>query len=110
MMFGSKEDKINKAIEKKQPANLIKFSQDKDKSIVLAAIKGLGQVKDDDCFNALVPFLSNPDSELRGAAAAALGEQGNAHGKAFLLHAFTAEKDEKVKKLMEQASGKLGDY
>lgn len=106
-MFGSKQDKIQKAIEKKRIPDLIKFSQDKEKDIVLAAIAGLGKIVDDDSFNALVPFLNNPDAALRSAAATSLGEIGNEHAKAFLLHASTIEKDEAAKKAMELAASKL---
>ena len=109
-MFGSKQDKIQKAVEKKKVASVVKFLEDKDRDVVLAALKGLGSITGDDSFNALVPFLSSTDADFRAAAAASLGEIGNAHAKAFLLHAITIEKDEKVKKAMEQANGKLKEH
>ncbi len=109
-MFGSKQDKIEKAVEKKKIGELIKFTQDKDPSIILAAIAGLGKIKEDDAFNALVPFLSSTVTEQRAAAATALGELGNGHAKAFLLHAAQVEKDPAAKKTIETASGKLRDY
>ena len=109
-MFGSKLDKVAKATEKKHVNELIKFTQDKDASVVAAALAGLGKIADDDAFNALIPFLSNADATYRAAAASALGEQGNAHGKAFLLHAAAIEKEASVKEAMEQASMKLKNY
>lgn len=109
-MFGSKQDKIQKAIEKKKTDALIKFLGDKDKSIVLAAIQGLGTIKEDDSFNAVIPYLSSDDAQLRQAAAEALGEMGNAHAKAFLLHAASIEKDAKARAAMEHANGKLKEH
>ena len=109
-MFGNKQDKIAKAIEKRKIGELIKFTQDKDIEVAAAALTGLGKIVDDDSFNALVPFLSSPEATLRQAAACAMGEEGNGHGKAFLLHAISIEKDPSVKAAMEKACGQLKDY
>lgn len=109
-MFGSKLEKIEKAAAKGKVAELIKFTNDKDSSVALGAIAALGKVKEDDSFNALVTLLSSTDAAYRKAAATSIGDIGNGHGKAFLLHAAQIEKDPEVKKAMENACGKLRDY
>ncbi|MDD3336670.1 MAG: HEAT repeat domain-containing protein [Eubacteriales bacterium] len=109
-MFGSKESKIEKAIAKNQPEAIIKLLNDKDKATVLSAIKGLGSIKLDDSFNALVPLLNSPDKDYRAAAAESLGNIGNEHAKAFMLHATSIEKEEDVKKVMENACSKLKEH
>ena len=109
-MFGTKQEKIEKAVAKKHGADVAKFLEDKDIEVVKAAMAGLGQIKEDDSFNALVPFLSSPNGELRAAAAVALGELGNDHAKAFVLHAIAIEKDAAVKEAMEKAVRKLKEY
>ena len=109
-MFGSKQEKIEKAVAKKRIPELIKFTQDKDMAIVKAAIEGLGKIKEDDSFNALIPFLSNADAQLRAATAEALGQLGNDHAKAFVLHAISIEKDATAKASMEKSVQMLKNY
>ena len=109
-MFGTKQEKIDKAVEKKRIPELIKFTHDKDAAIVKAAVAALGKIKEDDSFNALVPFLSNADPALRAAAAEALGQLGNDHAKAFVLHAISIEKDAEAKASMEKSVQMLKNY
>ena len=69
MLFGSKDKKIEHAIEKKNPAGVIGFFEDKDENIRLMAIDAAGKIGGDDCMNALIPLLHNSDAKVRAAAA-----------------------------------------
>lgn len=99
-MFGNKMTQIDKAVAKKKAAPLIKLAGSKDKQVRLAAITGLGKVETDESFNLMIPLLHDPDPDVRGAAAIALGEMGNAHAKAHLSYHIDKESDAKVKKVM----------
>ena len=109
MLFGSKTDKIKKYTEKKNEKGLIELAKDKDKQVALAAIDALGHVGTDDGFNFLVPLLSNADADYRAAAARAMGELGNIHGRAHLSNRRKVEQDENVKKAIIEALGKIKD-
>ena len=75
MLFGSKDKKIEHAIEKKNPAGVIGFLEDKDEHIRMMAIEAAGKIGGDDCMNALIPLLHNADAKTRAAAATALAER-----------------------------------
>lgn len=109
-MFGDKLKTIEKAAASKNIGKLVKLTMDKDVSIAKAALLGLGQVKEDDSFNAIVPFLSSTNNDLRSAAATAMGDLGNNHGKAFLINALGKEQDAAVKEAIEAACRKLKEY
>ena len=51
MLFGSKDKKIEHAIEKKNPAGVIGFFEDKDENIRLMAIDAAGKIGGDDRFH-----------------------------------------------------------
>ncbi len=107
MLFGSKTDKIKKYAEKKNEKGLIELARDKDKQVALSAIAALGQVGTDDGFNFLVPMLANADADFRAAAARAMGDMGNLHGRAHLSNRRKVEQDENVKKAITEALGKI---
>lgn len=102
-MFGNKHQKIEKAIEKKHDKEIIALLADKDDSIVVEALAGLGKCGTDEAFNAIVPFLHNPKKEYRVAAAKALADIGNFHGRAHLSYQIQHETDAGAKADMEAA-------
>lgn len=107
-MFGNKLEKVASAIEKGKEGALLKLVGDKDKSVQLAAIAGLGKIGKDDGFNLMVPLLTSEDADLRAAAALALGEMKNDHASAHLRYHLEKETDAKVKEAMKEAITKLG--
>ena len=109
MLFGSKTEKIEKAIEKKHESALIAFAHDKDKQTRLSAIIGIGKIGTDEGFNCLIPMLGDADPDVRAASATALGELGNAHAHAHLSFHLKSEQDENVKKALQAALAKIKD-
>ena len=109
-MFGNKMNAVEKAIRKNNAAALIGLCQDRDKGVVMAAIKGLGSVGGDDASHYLVTRLQDPEPEMRIAVANALGAVANKHTKAFLSAQMQKEKDETVKEALLQAMVKIKEY
>ena len=107
MLFGSKDKKIEHAIEKKNPAGVIGFLEDKDEHIRMMAIEAAGKIGGDDCMNALIPLLHNADAKTRAAVATALGELGNGHAAAFLSYQLDHEQDATVQAAVRNAMQKL---
>lgn len=109
-MFGNKMETVEKAIEKKNEKKLLKLMDDRDKQVVLAAMRGIGKVGSDDGLNTLISLLHSPDDDIRAAAASALGEMGNGHAKAHLSHQMANEANENVKKSIAGALSQIRDY
>ncbi|MEF9879499.1 MAG: HEAT repeat domain-containing protein [Clostridia bacterium] len=106
-MFGSKLEKIEKAIAKKKPKDIIALMNDKDQNVRLKAIAAAGVVGTDDSFNALVTLITDPDKDVRATAATAISVLGNAHGHEFIAHQMMRETDAGVKAIMQSAMAKL---
>ena len=109
-MFGNKTAKINKAIEKGKVDVLIGLVHDKDESVRVAVIDGLGKVKSADGVNPLVNLLHDTSAEVRKHAALALGAIGEAHAKAHINFACEKETDPAAKAAMQQAMNMLKNY
>ncbi len=107
-MFGGKMEKVAKAVESGKEAVLLKLSRDKDKTVRLSAIAGMGKIGRDDSFNLLVPMLSEEDPDVRAAAAAALGVMKNEHASAHLRYRLEREKDPNVLSAIKTAITQLG--
>jgi len=95
-MFGNKLGKIDKMVAKNQAEKLEALLNDKDSTVVLAAVDGLGRCTGDAAFNALVPLVHHPDAQVRAHAITALGVMGVPKARTFLLHQRDEEKDPKV--------------
>lgn len=106
-MFGSNEAQVTKAVEKKNEKKLLKLAKAKDKSVMLAAIRGLGSVQGEESHNFLIVSLRSPDPDVRAEAAGALGNQGNTHAHEFLSQQLKTEKDPKVIAALKHGMGKL---
>ena len=98
-----KLEKVEKLVAKKNEKGLIKLTSDKDKSVCLAAIAGMGKVGKDDSFNLLISMLPDSDAEIREAASTALGVMGNGHANAHLRYHLSKEQDPKVQEAMKKA-------
>lgn len=96
MMFGNKLSKIDKMVEKNQAEKLEALLNDKDETVVFAAIDALGRCTGDVAFNALVPLVHSPNAQVRAHSISALGVMGIPKARTFLLHQRDAEKDPKV--------------
>lgn len=109
-MFGNKISKIEKAVAKGKGLNLVKFLKDKDESVRLAAIDGIGQLRVNDGTNDLINMLRDPSAQIRSHAASALGAIGDNHAKAHIANAMNGEKDAEVRAVMQEAVYKLRDF
>ena len=107
MSVMSKLDKVQKYVEKGKEAGLLKLIHDKDKSVRLAAIEGMGKIGRDDSFNNLVTMLSDDDADIRAASADALGVLKNSHADAHLRYRLGIEKDAKVVEAIKKAVASL---
>ena len=106
-MFGNKAAKIGKLSAKKKSDLLVKYLDDRDLSIRLAAIKGLGEAGGEAAFNNLTILLRNPDASVRRAAAEALEALKDPKASAFISARLKEETDEGAKTAMRRALNAL---
>ena len=109
-MFGNKTAKVNKAIEKKKADVLVGLVHDRDESVRIAAIDGLGKIRSADGVNPLVNLLHDASAEVRKHAALALGAIGEVHAKAHINFSCEKETDPSAKAAMQQAMNMMKDY
>ena len=109
-MFGNKHSKVTHAIEKGKASTLVELTHDKDESVRIEAIDGLGKLKSNEGVNSLINLLHDPSAQVRKHAALALGEVGDAHSKAHVSFAMEREADADVKAAMLEVLSKLKDY
>jgi HEAT repeat protein len=102
-MFGSKMSKIEKLTAKKKSGKLVKYLNDKDGEVRLAAIKGLGQAGGEAAFNSLISLLRDSNADTRKAAASALEELNDDKSIAALNAHQKTETDDAVKEAMRRA-------
>ena len=107
MLFGSKESKIQKCIEKQNAAPVIKLIGDKDDNVTLQAVAALGKIPGDDSYNVLIALLREKTPSLRAAAVTALAEMGDPKAKAHISHLGKMEKDAVVLEAIHKAVAKL---
>ncbi len=101
---------IERLVEKKKVAPLIRIMKKGNKSARIEAIHALGRVKDASGFSELVFYLNDPDTEIRRAVAEALGSLGDGHAKAHLDYAMYKEDDPVTRETMHQAMLSIKDY
>jgi len=109
-MFGSKLNKVNSLIEKGKGAKVLPFLTDKDESVRLAAIDGVGKMKLNEGINPLINLLHDSSAQVRAHAALALAGIGEAHSKAHVSYALEKETDAQAKTAMQQALAQLKNY
>ncbi len=108
-MFGNSLSKVQKLVEKKKDGELAKLAGSKDEVVRMAAIAGLGKVRGEAGFNALVALLRDPDAKVRAAVAGAMGEYGDPKLRAHIEHLLKSEPDETVKAALVGALGQMRD-
>lgn len=106
-MFGNNIDKVERLIEKKKGDELVKLTADKDSTVRLKAIEGLGKVGGEAAFNTLITLLRSSEPSMRLAAANALGEMGDAKTRAHIEHQLKSEQDAQVGAALRAALGKI---
>lgn len=108
-MFGSSLSKVQRLVEKKKDGELVKLAGGKDIETRLAAIAGLGKVRGEAGFNALVALLRDPEPRIRAAVASAMGEFGDSKLRAHIEHLLKSEADAKVAAALRDALSRIKD-
>lgn len=96
-------EKIQKLAEKRKSDKVIKYLDSKEEEVVLAALKALSEICDEDSVNRIASLIDSDDAVIRVAAAKALGTMGTEYAKTYLQHRMSSEKDETVKKAIMDA-------
>ncbi len=98
VMMMDKTKRINRYVKSGKADKLRTFAAyDKEKSVRLAAIKGLGEIADrESSENALLTLLMDSDSDIRLAAVTALGNTRTVYVEIQLSHYCEKETNEKV--------------
>lgn len=102
-------EKITKLAGKKKSAKILKFLDSKEPEVVVAALKALSEIKDEDSVNAIDHRIDSENVEIRKEAALALGEIGTEYAKTHLQHKMASEQDETVKAAIKEALKKIAD-
>ena len=102
-MFGVSEEKIQKWTQKGKVNKVLKAADNSKPNIRKAAISALGELDFEESFHKLVSTLRDPDPEIRGLAAKALGIQANPLAVEHLRHVGTNDEDENVRNLAIEA-------
>ena len=106
-MFGDSVSKVEKLIEKKKDAELVKLAGSKDEKVRLAAIAGLGKIQGEASYNALVALLRSTEAAVRAAVASAMAEYGDSKLRAHLEHLMKSETDPGVIAALHNALAKI---
>ncbi len=106
-MFGNGLSKIEKLVEKKKDGELAKLTASKDEAVRLAAIAGLGKVRGEAGFNALVSLLRSPEPKVRIAVANAMADYSDTKLRAHIEHLLKSEADPQVIAALHNALGKI---
>ena len=106
-MFGNSLSKVEKLIEKKKDAELAKLAESKDEKVRLAAIVGLGKIRGEASYNALVALLRSTEAAIRAAAVNAIAEYGDSKLRAHLEHLLKSEADAGVIAALHNALAKV---
>lgn len=96
-------EKIEKLGVKRKSAKIIQYLKTDDVEVLSAAMKALGNIKDEDSVNTVASLIDNENPEIRKAAAECLGNIGSEYCKTYLQHRAANEKDESVKSAISTA-------
>src|SRR5689334_3340006 len=89
--------KVEKWAQKKKVNKLVKALSVNDLEVRTAIIRALGETKDENAMNTLIPLLKDPDVSIRGAAVDALGTMGSSRSLEFIRQLWAGEGDEEVR-------------
>ena len=99
-----KIEKIEKLAGKGKSDKVLKFIQDKNKEVRLAAIAGVsGMIEDENVRNTIVGLTGDADPDIRKAAITTLGTGSGSYVETRLRYCLTHEKDEKVLQAVKEA-------
>lgn len=96
-------DKIQKAVTKKKSGVVIGLMGKADNETLIAALKGLGEIGDEDSRNHITHYLDHEDGAVRLAACNAGLTINSEYMRTRVRHQLAMEKDENVKKQIQEA-------
>lgn len=103
IMFGVSEEKIQKWAQKGKINKVLKAADNSKVNIRKAAITALGELDFEESFHKLVSTLRDPDPEIRGLAAKALGVQAKPLAIEHLRYVATNDDDKDVRNIATEA-------
>lgn len=89
--------KIEKLESKRKVDKILKFLDDSDDEIVIAAMGALSRIADEDSVNSVAHMIDSASPAVRKGAAEALSTIGTSYAKTYLQHRMVQEKDADVK-------------
>jgi len=101
--------RIKKYVAKKNTDLLVPLTTANNTEVRIAAMDGLATVKGSVAYNTLIPFLHDPNPEIRAAAATSLGKLGVTTAGTYLNYFLDLEQDETVIAAMRAARAQLRD-
>lgn len=87
---------VEKWAQKKTVSKLIKALSEDSTEVRIAAIKGLGTIKDESAMNALIQILKDPDPLVRANVVEALGTIGIGRSLEFVRQVWNNDPDKDV--------------
>ena len=91
------EEKIEKLVQKKKSAPIIKLMGKADKETLTACLAGLSKIGDEDFINPMTHYFDNEDGDIRLAACKAALVINDSYIQTRVRHQLSVEKDEKIK-------------
>lgn len=95
--------KIEKSVEKRKSAPIIKLMGKADSDVLVAALEGLGKIADEDSFNQITHYLEHEDAKVRVAACKAALVVNTEYMKTRVRHQLMVESDADAKKQIQDA-------
>nr|WP_308628207.1 HEAT repeat domain-containing protein [uncultured Eisenbergiella sp.] len=95
--------KIEKSLEKKKSAPIIKLMGKADNDVLAAALEALGKINDEDSANQITHYLEHADAAVRVAACKAALVVDTEYMKTRVRHQLMAESDAQAKLQIQEA-------
>lgn len=108
-MSEARLEKITQLGAKKKTKKLLGYVGSKDAQERAAAAVAMGQIDEDDTFNALVSMLRDPDTNVRIAAINGLKAMNRKPAAEHIRHTMAASDDAALKKAGTEALASLHD-
>lgn len=108
-MFGLSVKKIENWGKKARVSRLEKVLSNRNIEFRNAAIKALGESRDEEAINLLINCTRHPDPEVRKLTAQAMGDSGFIRTIEFLRQLAREDQDQEVREVALEASKKINE-
>lgn len=96
-------DKLSKLVEKRKSGTIIKMMGKADAAVLVQALDALGKIGDEDSCNMITHYMEHEDNDVRTAACKAAMVIGTEYMRTRVRRQMSVEKDEGVKKALQDA-------